>query len=77
LGVFPNPASEFITLTLPAIMQETTLTLSDATGEIIRHTPIHSGTHRIDISALPPGIYFITIQTISGSRSARFIKHEP
>jgi hypothetical protein len=77
LDVFPNPASEFITLTLPAIIQKTTLILSDANGEIIRHTPVHSGTHRIDISALPPSIYFITIQTISGSRSARFIKHEP
>ena len=64
--IFPNPASEEAWIDLKAFEGlPVTLTISDATGKNKVSEKLPSATaapHRVDVSTLPTGLYFITLQ---------------
>lgn len=62
-SLYPNPASQQITLVLPeAITSETaTLTIVDVSGREVLSTNIHSGRNSIDAQNFPSGMYFCTV----------------
>jgi PKD repeat protein len=83
-GVFsasPNPVSDNLSISLVGINQhEAVLWLSDALGRRVRHwTWQLSGTvtpqqQTVSVADLPPGIYWLVLQTRAGIRSLKIIK---
>ncbi|MBX3043733.1 MAG: T9SS type A sorting domain-containing protein [Ignavibacteriae bacterium] len=85
LGIYPNPASDFITISIPEINPTVNrrvdglvdkVQIFDMLGiEVISTpsaalTPTGEGNLRIDVSHLPAGVYFIRI----GTRVEKFVK---
>ncbi len=76
--VFPNPASEFITLqTQNARPDKWQVVLYDSKGSAVLQTEqkVAAGGMRIDVSRLPRGIYIIAVRTTGENYRSSFVKH--
>lgn len=72
IGLFPNPASEQITLSgLPQNTQ--TIEITDPSGRLTAQFTLQNNS--INISSLSPGIYTLTSQNGSDIRHASFVKY--
>ena len=58
--LFPNPASEFVTLRLSG-GQPAELEVQDAAGRRVLAKAVRSGSNRIDLSSLPTGVYAFSL----------------
>jgi len=67
LSVYPNPASEFITIEVDKNAQ---IQLVDALGAIIELKEIQNST-TLDVRNLAKGIYFLSVQTEVGQRTQK------
>lgn len=76
IAILPNPVSERFTLSLSEpIGLAAPVSVRDASGRSIAVSFTRaSHTLTADASHLPSGIYFVTVQTAAGTRTARFIK---
>jgi len=70
LGVHPNPASNWLTITTAGKVQE--IKVLDLTGQTILQEK--GNTKRLNVEALPSGIYLLTITTSQVQQTVRFIK---
>lgn len=71
--VFPNPAKGSLNIRLPSDSRR--ILLSDLAGRTLRTQTATAGLSRLDISALPAGIYVVTVLSEDGRRSnLRFVK---
>lgn len=72
LGLFPNPASDEVTLNWPAALgTPSTVTITDMAGRTVVHryliaTQVSSA--RIDLSSIFPGLYQVTLTSTAGKR---------
>ena len=74
LNVYPNPTSEYITLTIPSYNLGQ-YEIHGPTGQLVRSGPMHSGSTTVDVRDLPYGLYSIHYQGQGQSALvARFIK---
>ncbi|RMG88621.1 MAG: T9SS C-terminal target domain-containing protein [Bacteroidetes bacterium] len=74
LNVFPNPASDF--LTISGLEHAARLTLFDVTGKLEKVENIGAGTQSVDVTDLPNGFYFAHIETAGQSwRQKIMIRH--
>jgi len=73
LSVYPNPASNILTieLSIPDIAE---YKIYDITGQLIHQSTIKTPTTTIDITSLAVGIYVIQLQTQQGVVSKKFVK---
>ena len=63
LVIFPNPANDFINLSLSGTKDQVKTFISDATGRTIETIQLQSGTdHRLDLGTYQPGVYIITTE---------------
>ena len=60
LRLFPVPTNDYLTIEL-MVNQTSTAQLLDLTGRIIAQQQLNRGANTIDVSALPSGVYFVTI----------------
>lgn len=74
LRFLPNPTSDWVQVTLPVGSPQAKLQIMDAAGRVYREMNIVGAEARIDVSFLRPGVYVITLETPTGSQSARLIK---
>lgn len=58
-ALFPNPAADQLTITLPDAIGTINITVHDATGRAVQVLNALTGTERIDISELPAGCYIL------------------
>lgn len=72
LLVFPNPVRRFLNVRIQDATQSF-VQISDATGKLSKLWHYQADTP-IDVSALPPGCYFLQIQGAEHRYNARFIK---
>lgn len=81
LSVYPNPASNYLTLTYTS-EENTTVNISvtNSLGQIV-YSSVYSGEALIgkndwiiSTESLEAGIYFITIETENGNQTVKFIK---
>lgn len=71
LEIFPNPAIEFIRVTIPKNIGEKLIHMYDVTGkEVLAHN-IKNEIETININSLPKGIYFIKVGL---SKAKLFVK---
>ena len=75
INVFPNPASESITLITPFVNKELTLNIIDIEGKTIASTTTNNGCFEIKIGTLKKGSYIYSIIGNSGIfKNGTFIK---
>lgn len=74
-GVFPNPASKGINVSIPNLKdgQTALVRISDAVGRLILSTEVSQQTTDLDISHIKPGLYFISM---SGKGGYTFYKEK-
>lgn len=72
-SVFPNPATETLTIQLqqPTRAQ---ITVYDYTGKLVDTFAISEASNHLNISTLKPGIYLYVIKSTNTSTSGKFIK---
>ena len=71
MAVYPNPTSSFVHLDFrTSTLSSGTLTLQDAMGKEVAYLAIASNAVpvKIDVSALKPGVYFVTYLDKSGTK---------
>ena len=75
--VLPNPVSDRLQLRLGARDTDTEVILLDAKGTMIQSIKLRAGTTdaSINTTGLPPGVYFISIQSNNVKYSGQFIKN--
>ncbi len=75
IRMYPNPASDFITLTNTGNETITQIRISDMNGRMIQTISNDNLSQRqIDISSYASGIYFVRIETATASTVKRIIK---
>jgi hypothetical protein len=77
LSLFPVPATDFITVKVTPSAQSATFTIFDMNSRAVQTGNLSSATSefRIDISALPDGMYMLSVCSANGeSDSSRFLK---
>lgn len=61
---YPNPAKEKTYVNVEFSSAQATLTLSSILGEIIQVQKLpYSGTFMLDVTNIPDGVYFYTLET--------------
>ncbi len=60
-SVAPNPAIDVVTLTSDNNIQGNTYSITDVTGRTLQHAAVTSPKQQIDVSALVPGMYILTV----------------
>ena len=63
IELFPNPASETLTISLPENASTTDCILVDNLGKEVKRFMVTGGENLVDVSALENGIYFIQMDT--------------
>jgi hypothetical protein len=70
LAVFPNPASDQITIAGLDPDQQYNANFVDVSGRTVLTQPISNGAGTIDVSTLAPGVYVLNVSDEYGIRSA-------
>ncbi len=73
LSVSPNPATSVLNFTLKAKAE---VKLYDITGQRIGEWILEEGRNKIDVSALPRGIYFVGIKIGTAKKTVRIVLTE-
>ncbi|HLP95845.1 MAG TPA: T9SS type A sorting domain-containing protein [Saprospiraceae bacterium] len=74
LNLYPNPATQWITLSLPIIEQNMQVSITDEQGRVLQIRSIRTD-EKLDIAALPKGIYWVSALSKSGQLySGKFVK---
>jgi Secretion system C-terminal sorting domain len=63
INIFPNPAINFIHITLNRQPNRGIITIDDATGKTIQVTNCNNIDNILDISALPTGVYILKLES--------------
>ena len=71
---YPNPASKSITLGFQDNLMDKTLFIQDLTGKVVMTVRIESLEQKLDISALQPGVYTISIENIPNKTLKLMVK---
>lgn len=58
---YPNPAANMININIPDAGSNNAVTLRDVLGNEVANYTVATGTNRIDISQLTPGIYVVSL----------------
>jgi len=78
-NVYPNPASSWITLHMQESCEEISVSIINTSGEIVKrmeNVDLRNSTdYSIDISRLPSGLYFISVQNGEEKVMKKIIKY--
>ena len=68
LSVYPNPAREYLHVEWPTTWRVTRVALYSLTGKCLGQYPVTGPSLRMDLAALPSGIYLLQVQTSDQQR---------
>ena len=69
--VYPNPFKENIAIHLK---EQSKIIVRNVTGAVINNLELKKGNQTIDMSLIPKGIYFISVENSSGFKTEKIIK---
>ena len=69
LAVYPNPTTGIINIQNAEGIKKASLT--DVSGKVFNVTVV---SNAIDMSTLAPGVYFLTLQTETGTTTRKIVK---
>ena len=74
-SVYPNPSSgQEIVVTASKSSQPSRLVIYNALGGIVKSETFNSAQHKVDVSKIPAGLYFIWLDQAGEKSMKRFIK---
>jgi hypothetical protein len=73
-SLYPNPAQQLLTIQSPADSYSQ-LTITSIVGQQLLQQPVTQPQFTINISTLPPGIYYATMQGTAGTTVKKFVKY--
>ncbi|MBD0831550.1 glycosyl hydrolase [Aestuariibaculum sediminum] len=73
IGIYPNPANNFINIVLKGNYDDTNVILFDLTGKIVLKTNLIKDENKIDLSHLSSGMYVVKIKNQNQSFSVKKI----
>lgn len=59
--IYPNPATEKLTIQLPTSVEEAMVSITDELGRSVYQSNINSPANTIDVSTLNSGVYFVRL----------------
>jgi len=71
INVYPNPATDNITIESP---QQAVIEISNIQGQLIKTLAANSNKTSVDVSAFPSGMYFVKVKTEKGVAVKKFVK---
>ena len=71
VSVFPNPANDAMTIVWPGV-ETADYTVSSLTGQLVQQGSLSTGKNEIDLTAVAPGMYMMTI----GQQVIKIVKAE-
>ncbi len=75
LLLYPNPATNHITLTTTAALHNPAVTITTSTGSVVMQTTLtNPNKNELDISPLPAGLYFLSLYSEGERVVRRFVK---
>jgi hypothetical protein len=66
IGMWPNPANNQLTITLPSSTQTADVQIFDAQGRVVANTLVTTSAQNIDVTAFEVGIY--TVRVVCGEK---------
>ncbi len=73
-SIYPNPASEKLTIDAGAVVKAT-IKIMDLSGRVVINTKMNQSLHQIDVSTLADGVYMIKVEYGNKSVTKKIIKH--
>jgi hypothetical protein len=73
LSIYPNPATENMTIALPETNEVYSYQIVNALGKVLVNGTAHSGKNNISISTLTQGVYIIVLHDNKGNRASQRI----
>lgn len=73
-SIYPNPASEKLTIDAGAVVKAT-IKIMDLSGRMVISTKMNQSLHQIDVSTLADGVYMIKVEYGNKSVTKKIIKH--
>lgn len=75
IAIYPNPAQDHITVSLPAAVINATVQLHDISGKLLYTSgSIGGGNHNISTDTYAAGLYFVSVHTSNGTLVQKVIK---
>jgi len=75
VSVYPNPTNGILTIVVPGDIQIESATIYDIRGrEVARNSFDNETNYSLDLTSLDSAVYFVTIETNSGSVTKRIIR---
>lgn len=74
VAVFPNPASDRITVSVKDFRNGLRMTVYDSQGRMVLEQTLRQESTEVDIRRLEPGIYYLAILSPNGIFKAKFIR---
>jgi len=71
LTIFPNPASEKITISVPSQNKDNWVRIYNSSGQLLIEKPMLANTMKIDLSELANGMYLLEAETEDGFRQVK------
>lgn len=74
-GIYPNPASDIVSIKNTKNIQINSVTLTDLNGRVVLNNASNvAADTQIDVSELSAGIYLMTVETAQGNFTTKLIK---
>jgi len=73
INIYPNPATTELYVSMEGVTYSSA-TITNSLGQTMMLQPLNPNTNLLDIQALPPGVYFITLKGPPGKYVSRFVK---
>ncbi len=73
-NLYPNPASDYINISLTGASSEVTVRIFDVRGSMVKSQVLNASENRIDVSTLAKGIYMVSVGEGKEISTKRFIK---
>lgn len=74
IQIYPNPATDKITVKAPIVSPDQFISIYDITGHLLLQQPLKEETTDIDISSLSKGVYVAKMGDKKSSTSQRWVK---
>ena len=75
LNIFPNPATDYIQLSLDrSITEQAELRIVDAQGRVVYTVKTANFAEQIEVANLPAGMYFVRLEIDNEVVSGQFVK---
>ena len=72
-SIYPNPSNGVFAIEMPNVIANTTVTITNAAGQIVYSSSINNSTSTIDVSNVEAGMYFVSIINETGTAKKAII----